>query len=385
MGGEPGDHRDAEPVQVIGELVQLGAVDAGIDQDQPFVRAHHGGVGPDPLALPDPDAVGHLFSIGSPYCRRGVCGLGFVRGGAGARGVQCEGACAHRAASRRHNGLRPRARACHAAVRTAVRLRPDRAAVRPVAHRYGDAVRAHRATSGRSRAGASLLVAVAVFDSGRARYGGPPILGWIALLVTADGADIHGEQLRRCVMPLAALANCLAGFLIVWLLFDVVVSDDPTAWRAGLMTGGLLIVMFFGFAIYRVPPRHGDGGRDAVRGLRLLSALRRARRGRPELDRGGRARRGAVDRLPRLRPGVHRHRDRDPADVHARTRSSARSRSSCSAAARRSGAICRRPSPGTSSPATARASRSPCGGGSPSCSSTSSGSRCSPTGSRRRC
>jgi hypothetical protein len=37
MGGEPGDHRNAEPVHVIGELVQLGTVDAGIDQDQPIV------------------------------------------------------------------------------------------------------------------------------------------------------------------------------------------------------------------------------------------------------------------------------------------------------------------------------------------------------------
>jgi hypothetical protein len=39
MGGEPGDHRNAEPVdepvQVIGELVQLGTIDAGIDQDNP--------------------------------------------------------------------------------------------------------------------------------------------------------------------------------------------------------------------------------------------------------------------------------------------------------------------------------------------------------------
>ena len=60
MGGEPGDHRNAEPVQVIGELVQLGTMDAGIDQDQPILPAHHDGIGPDPLALPDPDAVGHL-------------------------------------------------------------------------------------------------------------------------------------------------------------------------------------------------------------------------------------------------------------------------------------------------------------------------------------
>jgi hypothetical protein len=60
MGGEPGDHRNAEPVQVIRELVQLGTLDAGIDQDQAILSAHHDRIGPDPLALPDPDAVGHL-------------------------------------------------------------------------------------------------------------------------------------------------------------------------------------------------------------------------------------------------------------------------------------------------------------------------------------
>jgi hypothetical protein len=60
MGGEPGDHRNAEPVQVIRELGQLGTVDAGIDQDQPILPAHHDGIGPDPLTLPDPDAVGHF-------------------------------------------------------------------------------------------------------------------------------------------------------------------------------------------------------------------------------------------------------------------------------------------------------------------------------------
>ena len=70
MGREPGDHRDAEPVQVIGELVQLGTFDAGIDQDQPIIRAHHDGVGPDPLALPDPDAVGHLFQLAHLHSNR---------------------------------------------------------------------------------------------------------------------------------------------------------------------------------------------------------------------------------------------------------------------------------------------------------------------------
>src|ERR1700733_8045818 len=60
MGGEPGEHRNAEPVQVIGELVQLRTIDAGIDQNQPILPAHDDGIGPDPRALPDPDPVGHV-------------------------------------------------------------------------------------------------------------------------------------------------------------------------------------------------------------------------------------------------------------------------------------------------------------------------------------
>jgi len=59
MSGEPGDHRNAEPVQVIGELVQIGTIDAGIDQDQPALPADRDGIAPDPRALPDPYAVGY--------------------------------------------------------------------------------------------------------------------------------------------------------------------------------------------------------------------------------------------------------------------------------------------------------------------------------------
>jgi hypothetical protein len=74
MGGEPGDHRNAEPVQVIGELVQIGTIDAGIDQDQPTLPAHRDGIAPDPRALPDPDAVGHLmqhrFTLSGASARR---------------------------------------------------------------------------------------------------------------------------------------------------------------------------------------------------------------------------------------------------------------------------------------------------------------------------
>src|SRR3954451_5056053 len=60
MRREAGDHRGTEPLDVVGELAQIATGDAGIDQDQPRDPAHHGRVAPDPLALPDPDAVSHL-------------------------------------------------------------------------------------------------------------------------------------------------------------------------------------------------------------------------------------------------------------------------------------------------------------------------------------
>jgi class 3 adenylate cyclase len=98
-----------------------------------------------------------------------------------------------------------------------------------------------------------LLVAVIVLDAGSVGEAVLPIAGWVVLLITLTALTVP-EVLRPSVMPLAALANCLAGFLVIWLLFDVVVTSEATAWRAGLMTGGMLIVMFFGFAIFRVPP-----------------------------------------------------------------------------------------------------------------------------------
>jgi signal transduction histidine kinase len=98
-----------------------------------------------------------------------------------------------------------------------------------------------------------LLVAVAVFDSDSFSQAAPLILGWIVTLVVLTAAT-YPRPLQRAVMPLAALANCVAGFLIVHLLFDIVLREQSTEWLAGAMTSGLLIVMFFGFAIYRVPP-----------------------------------------------------------------------------------------------------------------------------------
>ncbi|WP_160112751.1 adenylate/guanylate cyclase domain-containing protein [Mycobacterium sp. 3519A] len=98
-----------------------------------------------------------------------------------------------------------------------------------------------------------LLVAVIVLDVDSAGKAVPPIVGWVVLLIVLTALTFP-EALRPSVMPLAALANCLAGFLIVWLLSDVLVTSEGPAWRAGAMTGGMLIVMFFGFAIFRVPP-----------------------------------------------------------------------------------------------------------------------------------
>lgn len=81
----------------------------------------------------------------------------------------------------------------------------------------------------------------------------PLIAGWVVLLVVLTALTFP-ESLRRSVMPLAALANCAAGFLIIVLLYDLISADlDPRS-RAGVMTAGMFIVMFFGFAIFRIPP-----------------------------------------------------------------------------------------------------------------------------------
>lgn len=98
-----------------------------------------------------------------------------------------------------------------------------------------------------------LFAALVVIDPQTAGTWALPIAGWVVALVALTGLTFSAA-LCRLAMPLAALANSAAGFLIIWLLFDVVLSENSTEWRAGLMTGGMLIVMFFGFAIYRVPP-----------------------------------------------------------------------------------------------------------------------------------
>ncbi len=97
------------------------------------------------------------------------------------------------------------------------------------------------------------LVALIWVDTSSVPAAGPLIFGWVLLLVVLTALTFP-EALRRTVMPLAALANCAAGFLVVTLLLDVIDTEFVPASLAGIMTAGMFIVMFFGFAIFRIPP-----------------------------------------------------------------------------------------------------------------------------------
>jgi len=79
------------------------------------------------------------------------------------------------------------------------------------------------------------------------------IVAWILLLLALTALTFP-VAMRRAVMPFAAAANTLAGFLIVWLCSDVLLTDELSQTQAGVMTAGLIVVMFFGFAIFRIPP-----------------------------------------------------------------------------------------------------------------------------------
>ena len=98
-----------------------------------------------------------------------------------------------------------------------------------------------------------MLLAIIVLDPDAAPEAAIWIGAWILMLVLLTAMTVP-TALRRAVMPLAAVANCLAGFLIVWLLSEVVLTDQLSRSHDGVMTAGLIIVMFFGFAIFRIPP-----------------------------------------------------------------------------------------------------------------------------------
>lgn len=98
-----------------------------------------------------------------------------------------------------------------------------------------------------------LLVAVVTLDPDAADQAAWWIIAWILLLVVLTALTFP-TALRRTITPLSAAANCLAGFLIVWLLSEVTLADQASQSRAGIMTAGVIVVMFFGFAVFRNPP-----------------------------------------------------------------------------------------------------------------------------------
>lgn len=98
-----------------------------------------------------------------------------------------------------------------------------------------------------------VLVSMLVLDPENAAEGGVWVAGWIVLLMVLTALTVP-ERLKRTITPLAALANCLAGFLIVWLIAEVVLVEEVAQTRVGVMTAGMIVVMFFGFTVFRVPP-----------------------------------------------------------------------------------------------------------------------------------
>lgn len=98
-----------------------------------------------------------------------------------------------------------------------------------------------------------VLVATIVLEPAAAGDAAGWIIAWIVTLIVLTALTFP-DGLSWSVMPLAALANGAAGFLIVWLLSDLLLTGELSQTQAGVMTAGLIVVMFFGFAVFRVPP-----------------------------------------------------------------------------------------------------------------------------------
>lgn len=78
-----------------------------------------------------------------------------------------------------------------------------------------------------------------------------PAAAWIMLLImpllTAAIAATYVRGLHPWAMPLTVLANCVAGLLAVWLSMGIVGSPGITA-------GGVTLVVYFAFTIFRMSP-----------------------------------------------------------------------------------------------------------------------------------
>lgn len=100
---------------------------------------------------------------------------------------------------------------------------------------------------------AAFLLAVHWLDPVGGEGARLPVAAWILSLLVLTGLT-YWPRAHRLTLPLAALANGVAGVLICWLLHDVVAQGTPPTLQSGIMTGGVLIVMYFGFSIFRIPP-----------------------------------------------------------------------------------------------------------------------------------
>lgn len=106
---------------------------------------------------------------------------------------------------------------------------------------------------------AAFLVATWMFAPASLPTAAPAIIGWVLFLLALSGLTLWSPA-QRWISPLAALANCLAGFLVAWLLHDITTQSMAPAERVGVMSGGVLVVMFYGFAIFRIPPSQAIAG-----------------------------------------------------------------------------------------------------------------------------
>ena len=97
------------------------------------------------------------------------------------------------------------------------------------------------------------LVAILVLDPGAGLPATLALGGWIVALLLLT-ALTYVRSLRPSVMPMAAAANLAAGVMAVWLLSEVTLSSETAQTRAGVMVAALIVVMFFGFGVFRIPP-----------------------------------------------------------------------------------------------------------------------------------
>lgn len=115
----------------------------------------------------------------------------------------------------------------------------------------------------------AFLIAVWLLNPASLPVAGPAIAGWVLLLVVLTAATLW-KPAQPWIAPLAAFANGLAGILVAWLLYEITMAEQPLLSRAGVMTGGVLIVMYFGFAIFRIPPTMAMAGVTPYLGFSLL-------------------------------------------------------------------------------------------------------------------